>query len=105
MMDAKSFLEDLRGFCSSEGICVVIDEESLSVIFPDTDISFGNRNNLRMFGDPEELSLFSAYKIAQISRKRLPDPIHNRMIMYVGNYPFPRLYIKRIDEWAAQQGS
>lgn len=100
MNDTEEFIRELSALCSSEGVPIVLNAGTLSMEFPELNMTIGkcsNKGRFKIFADLREMALYSAFKIFQITRRRLPDAIHNRMVMDTSGYPFVRQYFKGLE--------
>lgn len=100
MNDTEEFIRELNDLCSIKGVPIVLNAGTLSIVFPELNLTIGkcsNNGRLKIFTDLREMALYAAFKIFQITNKRLPDAIHNRMVMDTSGYPFVRQYFKGLE--------
>lgn len=97
-MDVEEFASDLHELCKTESIPMSIHLKSMTLVIPDgkgfCEINH-NKSQIKFFNNAEELLTYAAYKVFTIIKKRLPDKIHNRMILF-GNYRFSKEYVSSL---------
>jgi hypothetical protein len=121
MTDSEKFMQDLMAICLAKNMPISIGLASKCVVFPELGLTcatpvssipelgltcatpvsstdkYSNNSSFKVFGSVQEMALYVAYKIHQFTGgERLPDSIHNRMVMDVSGNPYVKLYFKRL---------
>jgi hypothetical protein len=79
----------------SAGIPFCASISSMIVIVGSEDRSFVNKSKFKLFETVEEIVSYCAYMFLKISGGRLPEHLHNMMVLDCSGNTYLRLYLKR----------
>lgn len=96
-MDAEPVLNELRLLYGLAGIPFSFNSSHMFVVVGEAneDLLF-NSSKFKVFRNTEEMVFYSAYMLARISGKRLPDSLHNMMVMDFSGNMHVRLYMETV---------
>lgn len=94
-MANEELASELRSLYEGEGIPFSLDlAKNIVVVGHSCRKSLLNKGSFKMFRKAEEAIVYSAYMISSLSSKRLPDHLHNMMVLDISGSPFARRYME-----------
>lgn len=82
-------VDEIYPICTRNGM--MIFKEPKCLLFPE-----GEKSRIKFFENLEDLSLYAAYRVSIMTGARIPDHIHNRIVLECGGGRFSKMYIEAV---------